>query len=188
MLKRESRILGLSATTRGSKRVIASVVFRGSLWLDGVATTTVEAKERNYNLKVSNLIRNSKQFSQLHAIIISQRLTRIRVISIQKLARSVKLPVIAIEPRKGSGRENRRVNKFVLMAGGERVAATAAGVNRDQAEELYGIGCSPHRTVPEAVRVADLLAEQLSTSALQHSLPPRSSMHHRVSNGTEPRV
>jgi len=150
----------LSSTRSGHRIIIASVVFRGALWLDGVATTTVEAKERNYTLKISNLIRNSKQFSQLHAVIISQRLNRTRAISTQALARSVKLPVIAIEARKGSGRGNRRVNKFVIKVGGKRVTATAVGVNRNQAEGLYGIGCSPHSSVPEAVRIADLLAEQ----------------------------
>ena len=150
----------MSSTRSGHRIIIASVVFRGALWLDGVATTTVEAKERNYTLKISNLIRNSKQFSQLHAVIISQRLNRTRAISTQALARSVKLPVIAIEARKGSGRGNRRVNKFVIKVGGKRVTATAVGVNRNQAEGLYGIGCSPHSSVPEAVRIADLLAEQ----------------------------
>jgi len=160
LLKRESRILGLSGTRRGHTTIIASVVFRGALWLDGVTTTTVETKERNYTLKISNLIRNSKQFSQLHAIIISQRLNRIRSISTQALARSVKLPVIAIEERKGAGRGNRRVKKFVINVGGKLVTVIAAGVNRNQAEGLYGIGCSPHSSVPEAVRIADLLAEQ----------------------------
>ena len=163
MLKRESRILGLSATTRGRKRVIASVVFRGSLWLDGVATTTVEAKERNYNLKVSNLIRNSKQFSQLHAIIISQRLTSNRPISIHELAQRLKLPVIEISmPHKITRRGNASVKKFSIAVGGKTVTATAAGADITHAQGLYKVGCSPHSKVPEAVRIADLMIEELS--------------------------
>lgn len=163
MFKRETRILGLSGTLIGQEMIIASVVFRGALWLDGVATMTIEAKERSYILKLSNLITSSKQFSQLHAIIISQRLMLNSTISIPDLARRVKLPVIAIA---GSNRRpprgKRHLNVVSFSVSGKNVAAVAVGVDRDQAERLYGISCSPNRKVPEAVRIADLVTKELS--------------------------
>jgi endonuclease V-like protein UPF0215 family len=163
LLKREIRILGLSGAPIGHKVIIASVVFRGYLWLDGVATTMIETKARNYNLIISNLIKNSKQYSQLHAIIISQRLTITRATSIQDLARSVKLPVIAItDSHLRGGREKRRSNKFTVTVSGERVRVAIAGVERKQAEMLYEASCGPACKVPEAVRIADLLANELS--------------------------
>jgi len=163
LLKRETRILGLSGTTRNRRTIIATVVFRGSLWLDGVSTAIIEDEERNLNLKVSNLIKNSKQFSQLHAIIISQRLTPNRPISIHELAQRLKLPVIAIsKPHKITRRGNASVKKFSIAVGGKTVAATAAGAGIAQAQRLYKVGCSPHSKVPEAVRIADLLIEELS--------------------------
>ena len=162
MLKRETRILGLSGMVTERKTIIASVVFRGSFWLDGVATTTLESNERNSNLKLSNFIKNSKQFSQLHAVVISQRL-HLGTISIHDLARRVKLPVIATPERhERLCRGDRGAAKFVLRIGGEQVSASAARVDRAHAERLYGIGCSPNRKVPEAIRVADLLVEELA--------------------------
>lgn len=131
----------------------------------------VVAKERNYNLEVSHLIKTSKQFSQLHAIIISQRLTFNRAISIQDLARRVKLPVIAItNSHSASRREDRRVNKLAITVGGRHVVA--ARVDKDQAEMLYGISCSRGSKVPEAVRIADLLTEELSKTFESNSITP----------------
>jgi endonuclease V-like protein UPF0215 family len=160
LLKREARILGLSGTTICGNRILVSVVFRGSLWLDGVATSVIEAPDENYTLKASNLIRSTKQFSQLHAIIISRQLAQDRELSIQELTRKLRLPVIAIKPSKRS--RVRNAKNFEIDVGGKHVAVSAAGVGRDEAERLYGIGCSPHLNVPEAVRIADLLAKQLS--------------------------
>ena len=162
MLKREIRILGLSGTPIGHKIIIASVVFRGALWLDGVATTVIEAKARNYNLIISNLIKNSKQYSQLHAIIISPRLTITRAASIQDLARRLKLPVIAItDSHLRRSREKRHSSRFTLTVSGEHVDAAFAGVERKQAEMLYEVSCGPGSKVPEAVRVAELFANEL---------------------------
>jgi endonuclease V-like protein UPF0215 family len=153
----------LSGALIGQERIIATVVFRGSLWLDGVATTTIEAKERSYNLKLSNLITSSKQFSQLHAIIIGQRLMLNSTISIRDLARRVKLPVIAIAgSNKGPPRGRRHLNELTISVSGQEVAVMAVGVDRDEAERLYGISCSPNRKVPEAVRIADLVTKELS--------------------------
>ena len=150
----------MSGAHIGRETVIVSVVFRGSLWLDGVATTTIEAKEESYSLRLSNLITSSKQFSQLHAIIISQRLM---LNSIRELARRVKLPVIAIAgSNKRPQRRKRQLNEFTVSVSGQNVAAMGVGVDRDQAERLYRISCSPHRTVPEAVRIADLVTKELS--------------------------
>jgi endonuclease V-like protein UPF0215 family len=142
--------------------IVVSVVFRGPLWLDGVAASVMEARKRNFNLKVSNLIKSSKQYSQLHVILISPRLTRNRQISIQSLARKVRLPVIAIKPYKRPKTRKRSVNNFEISVRGKQVAVMAAGVERDEAERLYRIGCSPYGTIPEAVRIADLLTGELN--------------------------
>ena len=162
MLKREARVLGLSGTTVRGRTIVVSVVFRGALWLDGIATCVMDARERNYLPKVSDLIKKSKQFSQLHAILISSRFGRNRELSIQDLARKLKLPVIAIKSGKGRTTGKQGVNNFDIEANGKRVLVSAAGVDRDGAERLYAIGCSKRGKTPEAVRVADLLAKELT--------------------------
>ena len=141
--------------------------------MDGVATSVMEPRERNFNLKVSNLIRNSKQFSQLHVILISPRLIPNRQISIRGLARRVKLPVIAIiKSRKGSMTGKRDANILDIEVRGKHVVVSAAGVERDEAERLYRIGCSPCGKIPEAVRIADLLAKELNRTSPRRGSHP----------------
>jgi endonuclease V-like protein UPF0215 family len=164
LLKRESRILGLSASTIGSRVFFVGVVFRGSLWLDGIVTSSTKTTEPDYGPTISNMIKSARQFSQLHAITVSRRLARSRKVSIHDLAKKVKLPVIATaRSTKGPGMDNRRryVRRFGIVIGGKHATVFAAGVDREQAERLFGIGCRPCSKVPEAVRIADLLTAQL---------------------------
>ena len=162
MLKRESRLLGLSGTAVNDKIIIASVVFRGSLWLDGVAAKIIPTAQEEYHIGITNLVKSSKQFSQLHAIIISKRLTLNWPLSLRELARAVKLPVVAIYSHSHqTARRRHGVERFALPISGGYVTASIAGTDKDQAEKLYAIGCSPHNKVPEAVRIADLFVEEL---------------------------
>jgi endonuclease V-like protein UPF0215 family len=169
LLKRETRILGLSSATIRHRTIVVGVVFRGSLWLDGVVTSNLDAAEKNYNSEISRAIEGSKQYPQLHAIILSPRLSRSRKISIPDLARRLRLPVIATaRPAHDSGTERRlrAVKKFGIAVSGKHLELSAAGVDRVEAERLYGIGCTRGSTIPEAVRVADLLAVQLGRGLL----------------------
>jgi len=169
LFKRESRILGLSGTRIKGKIVIVGVVFRGSLWLDGVVTSIVDIAERSLNSEVSRTIESTKQFSQLHAVILSQRLVIKKGISIVELSRRIRRPVI--QPSKRA--KKRRPRKFAsavkdldLVVNGKHVVVSAAGIGREEAEQLYRIACSPNCKVPEAVRVADLIAKELNSRSL----------------------
>ena len=169
MLKRETRVLGLSCVSVHSRMIVVSVVFRGAMWLDGVSSSAIEVSEQSFILIASNLIKNCRQFSQLHAILIRLRTVQNREISIQSLARRVKLPVIAItEPGRRLTAENQELNSFDISLRGKHVTIFAAGVEKGEAEELYKIGCSPYGMVPEAVRIADLLTEELNRSFSQN--------------------
>jgi endonuclease V-like protein UPF0215 family len=160
-LKRETRILGLSCkTTRGSALVVGAV-FRGFLWLDAVLTLNLDASERNYTPKISRAIEDSKQYTQLRAVIASRSLTRDRRISIPDLSRRLKLPVIAITGSKAADRL-RGMKHFHAVVSGYHVNIYTAGISGTQAEKLYKIGCRKGGRTPEAVRVADLLAQELA--------------------------
>ena len=146
------------------RTIIVGVVFRGSLWLDGVLTSNLDATLRSYNSEISRAIESSKQYRQLHAVILSRRLSRSRKISVLDLARRLKLPVIAsAKSADGSrpGRRLRAVKNFGICVSGKRLEVSAAGVDEVEAERLYGIGCTQGSMLPEAVRVADLLTKQL---------------------------
>ena len=133
------------------------------MWLDGVSVSFADAKAENYIVDASTLIRNCKQFSQLHAVLLSPRLGLVRRVSMSDLARRIKLPVIAISrAHKKLTRENECSDSFDISIRGKHVTISIARVERKTAENLYRIVCSPRGIIPEAVRVADLLAEELN--------------------------
>ena len=90
--------------------------------------------------------------------------------SIQDLAERAKLPVIAItKSRMGRKIGRKHTTHIDIPVKDGHVAVSAAGVEKDEAERLYRIGCSPYGKIPEAVRIADLLAEALSRTKKSQS-------------------
>ena len=119
--------------------------------MDGV--TCLLMRDELNNMKISELVRSSKQFPQLHVLITSQRLAKIRQISKERLAKDVGLPVIAIKSLKQSGESG-----FDIPVNGRHVLVSATGLDRAKTETLYRLSCKPPSRVPEAIRIADLLA------------------------------
>ena len=164
MLKRETRIMGLSGIRTGGNIVVTGVIFRGSLWLDGLVTSRFALTQSNYCNEISRMIAGARQFSQLHAIIVSRRLTLNRIFSIGELSRRTRIPVISLhKPAKKVSLNNRAPGSknFTITVNRKSFVVCAAGVARKDAELLYRIGCSEDNWVPEPVRVADMLAKQL---------------------------
>ena len=169
MLKRETRTLGLSDTTIRDRTIVIGVVFRGSLWLDGVVTANLNTASHDYDREISRAIKSSKQHPQLYAIIISHHLSLNRKISTRDLAKRLTLPVIAIAGSAGGSRTGpplRAPKTFGIVVDGKHLEVTAAGVGRAECQRLYEIGCTRGSKTPEAVRVADLMAEQLGRGLL----------------------
>jgi endonuclease V-like protein UPF0215 family len=168
-LKRETRILGLTGTTIRNRTIVIGVVFRGSLWLDGVVTVTLDTAGYDFEREISRAIKSSKQYPQLYAIIVSHHLSRNRKISIRDLAKRLRLPVISIARSPDGSRAEpflRAPKIFGIVVDGKHLEVTAAGVGRAETQRLYEIGCTQGSKIPEAVRVADLMAEQLGRGLL----------------------
>jgi endonuclease V-like protein UPF0215 family len=152
--------------------IVAGVVFRGSSWLDGIATCAVERNERDYHSQIVRTIMKSKQYSQLHAII----LRRDPLIPgwgavLTKLAHEVNLPAIAIGSSKSSrarGQLPAHAQRYDLAVKRYRIPVVVTGCKKDEAERLFNVGCGQEGKIPEAVRVADLVAREAT-----HSLSPR---------------
>jgi endonuclease V-like protein UPF0215 family len=147
--------------------LVVGVVFRGSLWLDGVISCTLEMNGPNQNSTLSRAIKQSKQYSQLHAIILKERVVPGWKVNLADLARRVKRPVIATAnrrisraPKKGEGA--RDMHRYEIIINRRRLSVLAVGVGRAEAEQLFDVGCTPTSAIPEAVRVADLLVQQAS--------------------------
>ena len=169
LFKREVRILGLSASGgRAHAAIIVGVVFRGNLWLDGMITCRLESNQTDYLPLLTREIVHSKQYSQLRVVILSKQFNaQLKKIDIAALADSVKLPVISITQRnqrlvsataKGDGGKEHGLHKF--KAHGSAVFVRIAGIDVDRARQLFEVGRMEPYRVPEAVRVADLIAKR----------------------------
>ena len=161
MLKKEARILGLSATTRrGRTTFVVGAVFRGRFWLDGLLTCSLESGRSDHISKLSRAIKKSRQYSQLHAVILSrERLIPGRDIDIANLARKLRLPVILVIKKR-----SRRIKKgsYDLVINGKNVSVLACGISPGRVEEIFTVACAGDYPIPEATRVTDLIAEQVT--------------------------
>jgi endonuclease V-like protein UPF0215 family len=172
MLKREIRILGLSASINKLDRVFIGVVFRGNLWLDGALACRLKSSQRDPVSKLGNAIMKSKQYSQIKAVILARDdLLQGKDANIRSLARKIKLPVIAMVRRRAPRSEarfrkgkNRRTLHYTLKVSGKTVAVEVFGMNRETVTELFRVACAPNRSIPEAVRVAELVARHTSNA------------------------
>ena len=177
MLKREIRILGISAPTtvpRKSQSIpTVGVVYRGNLWLDGVFTCLLRPDDRDYLSTLARAIVQSKQYSQIRAAILSrEQLIPGTRADITALAHRIKLPALAIaertHARSARRREHKRSSKaarYMIKIQGKPVWVWASGLTQDRAREIFSLGCAEKHNVPEAVRVADLIARQIAGRA-----------------------
>ena len=167
MLKRETRILGLSAAGIGESLIVIGAIYRGSLWLDGVVTAIVDPSDRDLEKEIATVIKNTKQFPQLHATIVSRGL--FGKLSLGNLARHLRIPVITSYQRIGKTRmptSFSNVNRSHLIVNTKKLVLLYAGKMRDEAQKLYTIGCAGSEDVPEAVRVADRLVREVRSTTL----------------------
>lgn len=168
MLKKQARILGLSATAkRKGATLVVGVVFRGSCWLDGILTCSLESDKRDHVSQISKAIMKSRQYSQLHAVILSQKkIAPGWDIDITDLAQRIKLPVISLVKKNRTGMKNRKkllgANYYHLVINKKPVFVLAKGLGLEMTQELLTIACTSGSSIPEAVRVANLIAEQVT--------------------------
>jgi len=162
LLKKETRILGLSATTDVKSGIlVVGAIFRGSSWLDGILTCAFRSKTDLKMLKLSRAIMRSRQYSQLHAVIISKNQTVLQQDNhIAELARRLKLPVILILKLPKKTNQAPGVERYELDINGERLHVSTKGMSFKEVQELFTVGCVPNSYIPEAVRIADLITKQ----------------------------
>ncbi|MGD0176208.1 MAG: DUF99 family protein [Candidatus Bathyarchaeia archaeon] len=176
MLKKEARILGISTTAhRNGTALVVGAVFRGRSWLDGVLTCWIESETARPLSKISRTIMSSRQYSQLHAVILAkEQIVSDLEINITELARRVKLPVISIIKKRAATKGSKkpfRTNHYELEVNGERLQVLAKGISREKTQELFALTSTPKSSIPEAARVADLIAEQVTLKWNSLGLP-----------------
>jgi endonuclease V-like protein UPF0215 family len=178
LIKKEARILGLSAPTGRLKQTpVVGVVFRGNLWLDSIFVCQIQPDRPDYLSALVRAIVQSRQYSQIHAVILSREklVSGIRT-DISGLSRKINLPVISISRRTARQRtdslQNARqstkwkVEYFGVKTAGGPVCLKAAGIVPQKAREIFVVACADGQRIPEAVRVADLVAKRTTRRSL----------------------
>jgi endonuclease V-like protein UPF0215 family len=162
LLKKEIRLLGLSAAKKKFGFLVVGVVFRGNLWLDGVISNLIEHDDPDRKSLISKTIKRSKQYSQLHAVMLAKQ-GLIPDHELSELASETNVPVIAVlesRPTRRPLKPLQNTNHYWLRVNGKCVHVLAAGVTKEGAEKMFAIGCTSGAKVPEAVRVAELILRQ----------------------------
>ena len=188
VIKPEIRVLGVddgvfTPHMEGLVPVVG-VVFRGGYWLDGVMHTKVEVDGFDATSKIASMILNSPHYKQLRVLMLNGvTFAGFNVVDIKKLNMKTKLPVIAVTREKPNFAEIREALKnlpeseerwkAILNAGeifevstrskSEKIYIQIYGILEEDTRKILQL-TSTRSNVPEALRVAHLIASGISTA------------------------
>ena len=187
-IKPEIRVLGVDdgifvPHTKGTVDVVG-VVYRGGYWLDGVMRTEVTIDGMDATEKIAAMIKKSPHYEELRVVILNGiTFAGFNVVDINKLFKTVNLPVIAVMREKPDLEKIRKALEnlpecerrwqAIESAGKiievqtrnteEAVYMQIAGVSQEDAEKILK-STSTRSNIPEALRVAHIIASGLTRS------------------------
>jgi len=184
-VKPEIRVLGIDdgVFTPHSEELVdvVGVVFRGGYWLDGFMHTRVQVDGMEATEKLANMIANSSHYPQLRVVMLNGvTLAGFNIVDIKELHKKVGLPVIAVTREKPNFEDIKKALKNLsetdkrwraiekagkmlrvhTREGEEPIYAHIAGVSEETAKRVL-IGTSTRSNIPEALRVAHIIASGL---------------------------
>lgn len=173
-MKRESRILGISASKAIEKQIpVIGVVFRGNQWLDGIITCTLRSKSPDNVPVLAHAITECKQYSQLHAVLLARsRFSGATHVDLSSLSDSISLPVIALVSYRRAravreaqvGKESRSstaTKHYRVRVRDNLLSVIATRLSHAETSEILSLACVNDSMIPEAVRVAELIANRI---------------------------
>jgi len=191
-VKPEIRVLGIDDgvfTPHSTELVdVVGVIYRGGYWLDGFMHTKVLVDGLDATEKLAEMIISSPHYAQLRVIMLNGvTLAGFNVIDIEELYQRVKLPVIAVTRDKPDFDDIRKalqnlpnsqqrwraiekagkIIKVRTRNGEEPVYVHAAGISEEDAKRILK-STSTRSNVPEALRVAHIIASGLTQGRAQH--------------------
>lgn len=150
-IKREIRVLGVAVRRDIGGFTIVGVVYRGSLWLDGVLS--VHSEGEGVTEPIVEMLGGSPHSGQVRVILLSRANLPLEAgVSIEELSAKTGRPVILLGDAGGV--------TFTWRRGGEKVIFSAAGLSRWSAEGVLK-AATCEGVIPEALRVADLILSAL---------------------------
>ncbi len=151
-VKKEIRVLGLAAEPLDGSYVCVGVVYRGRLGMDGVLCCS--STSQDITAAAASMIRDSAHFNQIRVIAVDMDQLPPEVgLDLDALASGTGKPVLGLT-RTGGELDER------YMFGWRGLTVTSMGLGRGDAERVLDT-CSVEG-FPEALRVASLVAEELS--------------------------
>jgi endonuclease V-like protein UPF0215 family len=184
-IKKEIRILGIDdgrfvPRTKGLVDLIG-IVYRGGCWFEGIMRTKITIDGLDATEKIASMIMDSRHYGELRIVVLDGvTFAGFNVVDISKLSSSLILPVISVTREKPKLQEIRSAltklpdfNKrweALMNAGklfrvqtqnGNPVYINLTGINYENAEEIIK-KTSTHSNIPEALRVAHIVASGLT--------------------------
>ncbi len=176
-VKDEARVIGIDDAPFDkfdpvNKQVkIIGTVYRGGNYMDGVVSTEVEKDGDDATVKLIQMINNCKFKPQLQAIFLDGiAVAGFNVINAKTLSEKTGLPVIVIVREKPNlesfcqalrnldmERKISLVKQMPEPVKVNNVYAQLVNIGREEAEEFINV-CSPNSDIPEAIRVAHIIA------------------------------
>ena len=189
VIKPEIRVLGVDdgvfVPHAGGFAQIVGVVFRGGLWLDGVVSTRVKVDGFDATDKIASMAVNSPHYQQLRIIMLDGvTFAGFNVVDIKKLSAKTGLPVIADTRNKPNLEKVRgalknlpkselrwsaivnagKILEVPIRSKGNRVYMEISGISEEDARKIVQL-TSTRSIIPEALRVAHLIASGITTLA-----------------------
>ena len=162
-VKREIRVLGIASKRRGELQTVVGVIYRGSLWLDGVIATNIQGGEADPTRRVVEMIRGSSHHPQIRVITLHQELLGDLRLNPYRLCREAERPVIALSidaswPQPPEGIYS---IDFEMTLGCRRLRVLSIGLRSREAASILRVATREGEEMPEALRVAGLIASAL---------------------------
>ena len=187
-IKPEIRVLGIDdggfvPRTKGTVDVVG-VVYRGGYWFEGVMRTEITIDGLDATEKIAAMIESSPFYGEIRVIVLDGvTFAGFNVVDISELSRRVDLPVISVVREKPDLEEIRsalknlpdfeirwramenagKIFEVETRKGENPVYMHLAGILREDAEKIMK-NTSTRSLIPEALRVADIIASGLTRS------------------------
>jgi endonuclease V-like protein UPF0215 family len=187
-IKSEIRVLGIDdgrfvPHTKGAVGVVG-VVYRGSCWFEGVMHTTVTIDGLDATEKIAEMIKTSPYYGELRVVTLDGvTFAGFNVVDISKLSLIVNLPIITVTREKPDFKQIKsalsnlsdskkrwqvmenagELFEIVTRNGENPVYVQMAGILPEAAKEVLKTASS-QSNIPEALRVAHIIASGLTTT------------------------
>lgn len=172
-VKKEIRVLGIAAksSNRGKNLNIIGVIYRGGLWLDGVLRTTTLGPDIT-NAAVETITKSSHLYQIRVIILHNDLIEKGALINPCKLAKATSKPVITLSAAEDQNQNIEKCNDLVVRRfnkelGGKIQKVFSVGLSSNDATKILKISMGA-RAIPEALRVAELIAQTLANGCDQN--------------------